>query len=300
LPTAGKEIVEGLYGEAQGFLSDAFASCRAGQPLAAERGIQSVRDFMKTPGGVEALLRLALDSKRSGAYPVSHSVNVAILSIQLGRKLRYGEKELEELGVAALFHDIGLSQLPEGLLEKSGSYTRAETELVRKHPSLGREILRRLGADFQIPSVVAHQHHERESGQGYPEGLKADEVHEYAKIVGLADVFEALIHSRPHRAAAPPFRAVQTILVEEKEAFSPRLCKALVGAVSFFPLYSYIRLNSNAIGQVMEVSDAFPLRPVVRLLVDPKGKRLAGGKVVDLREAPLLYVTDVLSEENLP
>lgn len=293
------EVAQGIYREAQEFLSAVFTNSRAGQPFPADWGIQIVRDFLKTPGCLDALFRLASDPK-GGNFPIGQSVNVAILSVNLGHRLNYGEKELVELGVAALFHNIGYSQLPEGLLEKAGSYSPAEEEVVRKHTYFGREILKKLGANFLIASTVAYQSHEREGGQGYPQGLKGDEIHEYAKIVGIVDVFEALIHRRPHRPPFPPFRAIRTIIEQERDAFSPKVIKALVATVSLFPLYSYVRLNSNAIGQVVEVSDAFPLRPAVRLVVDQHGKRLTDGNILVLRDSPLLYVTDALPEEDLP
>ena len=102
--------------------------------------------------------------------------------------------------------------VPKRILDKPGPLTTDETTLVRQHPEKGFRILQRLGAEFEWLANVALQEHEREDGSGYPSGLKGDEVHEYAKIVGLADAYESLTHVRPYRDKRTAFDAVKELI----------------------------------------------------------------------------------------
>ena len=146
---------------------------------------------------------------------------------------------------------------------------------------------------------IVVQEHEREGGQGYPEGLRGDKIHAYAKIIGLADVYEALTHVRSYRRGFTPFEAVREILASQKDFFPMPILKSMVAQLSVFPLQSYVLLNSKAIGQVVATHEAAPLRPVVRLLYDSQRKPVQGEKLVDLRSNQLLYITDTLSAEAI-
>lgn len=147
---------------------------------------------------------------------------------------------------------------------------------------------------------VAYQEQEREGGQGYPRGLKGDEIHDYAKIIGIVDVYEALTHHRPQRKGYMPHEAVKLILGTQKDLFSNDVKRLLLTKLSCFPLGSYVKLNSKAICRVIETNEDSPLRPTVEILFDSRGRKLPKKKVTSLIEAPLLYITGTVYESDLP
>jgi HD-GYP domain-containing protein (c-di-GMP phosphodiesterase class II) len=170
-------------------------------------------------------------------------------------------------------------------------------EQLRQRPLFSRQILSQLEKQYVYLSEIAIQVYERIDGSGYPSGLKGGDIHEYARIIGLVDVYEALIHSRPHRDRFLHFQAVKEILRSGKDSFDRRLLKTLIGVVSLFPVSSCVRLNSGAIGRVLETDSRYPLRPRVKILYDSQQRPVSMERIVNLLENALLSVADAVAEE---
>ena len=267
---------------------------RGKKPLSLDSLGEAVGFFVKNTGHESGLLLKVFYGGQSDIF--AHSVNVAILAIKVGNGLEYSADRLMTLGLGGLFHDTGMLKISK-IVAKRERVKGNEKELIRRHPKIGYEILRALGDDFGRFARIALQEHEREDGSGYPQGLMGEEIDEMAKIIGAVDVYEALIHPRPHRPKLFPFDAVKTVVEKEKEAYSPKILKALINELSAFPVGTYVRLNSGFIGRVLEVNSLRPLRPKVVLLYNVKGERLLEKKVVDLCKTPLLYVKKAVSEK---
>ena len=230
-----------------------------------------------------------------------HGINVAIFAIKIGEGLGYKRDQLVELGIAALIHDIGMCKIPDEVVNKEGVLTNEEYALIKKHPQFGYDIIfNALGEEYKWLADVVSQEQEREEGQGYPRGLLGNEIHEYAKVIGIVDVYEALSHPRPQRKRFLPYEATKVIVNSSKNMFPQKLIKALLTKLSCFPTGSYVVLNSKAIGRVVETNEAYPLRPVIEMLYDSMGKKLTEKKIVKLQDTPLLYITDSMFEEDLP
>ena len=212
-----------------------------------------------------------------------------MFALKIAVGLRYDEARLSEVGVAALLHDVGMATLPKEIVFAPRKLTAQEFAVVRTHTRRGRDIILAQGEKYRWLAEVIDQTHEREGGSGYG-GLKGQEVHEYAKIIGLADVYEAMTHQRPHKKAIIPFYTVKQILEMRRGLFSDRLIKALVRQLTVFPLYSYVKLNTGVIGQVVDTSEEHPMKPTVVIKYDAKGEPLSKPKVIKLIEFPLLYI----------
>ena len=141
--------------------------------------------------------------------------------------------------------------------------------------------------------------YERIDGSGYPRGLKADEMHEYAQIIGLLDMYESLIHSRPQRGKRTPFAAVKEIINSSKRQFRKEHLKALLSVFTAFPIHSYVLLNSDAIGKVIETYPDQPLRPKIQIVYDSQKRKVLTEKIVALPEDPLLHILDSISEKDV-
>jgi HD-GYP domain-containing protein (c-di-GMP phosphodiesterase class II) len=230
----------------------------------------------------------------------AHSVNASILATNLGLAFGYGRSELINLCVSSLVHDIGYLKLSQETINKPSKLTKEEYNLVKKHTIHGVELLSRIEDIPECASEVVHQHHERVDGSGYPDGKRGDEISDYAKIVAIAEVYEAITHPRPYRREKIiPYQAVKTIVQTEKNSFAPELVKVFLNSVSPYPPGSFVLLNSGAIGRVISVNKSHPLRPVVEIFFDADGKPPETPMRIDLAKAPAVNIDKALDENDL-
>lgn len=218
------------------------------------------------------------------AYLFQHSFNVAVLAGIMGIAKGFNRMQLEELGVGALLFDIGMTKLPNGLLTKTGRFTREEQELMHSHPKLGFDILRKYHDISIVSAHCALQHHERFNGTGYPRNLKKDEIHMYAQIVGLADTYDALVSPRPHRKRYTTSEAVEFLFASGGTFFDLDLIKLFCSHISVYPVAATLELNSGQIVVVTHNSHLAVHRPRVRVILEPDGKPPASPYEIDLKD----------------
>ena len=190
------------------------------------------------------VLAASLDAR--DPYTMGHSTRVARMSCLLGRRLGMDEEELSNLERAAIFHDLGKIQTPDDVLLKGERLSHAEEAQMRSHPVDGTEILRM--APFlhrYIPVVRAH--HEWYNGEGYPDGIKGDEIPLHAQIIALADAFDAMTTERPYREALSSEEAIDEILQSRGTQFSPELADAFAKMVREMPPMDETTLKSMAL-----------------------------------------------------
>lgn len=230
-------------------------------------------------------------------YLYAHSVNVCILSILLGQGMAYSKAKLQELGIAALLHDIGMSEVMD-ITQKEKKLTKEEYDKVKKHPLFKFDISGLSDDLVQLVVSVARQHHESANGKGYPQGLKAKQIDEYAKIVATADSYEALTHPREYRKRLSPYEALKEML-NNRQKFDYQLLKVLIQQISVYPVGSYVQLSSDEVGMVVKTNKESPLRSVVKILFDSDKVKLKEEKVVDLGKSPTLYIKKSINEKEL-
>jgi putative nucleotidyltransferase with HDIG domain len=173
-----------------------------------------------------ALAALSATVDARDGYTAGHSRSVRELSLTIGRELGLGPSELEELGQAALLHDIGKIGVPDAVLQKAGPLSGYEWQLMRAHPDEGARIIARLGFMDGVVPAVRH-HHERIDGRGYPDGLIADEIPLAARIIHVADALDAMLTRRLYRAAL----TVEEALGEIRRGRGTDFCGACVDAL---------------------------------------------------------------------
>ena len=246
----------------------------------------------------DALMAYALDPRPTGADLARHMVNVATFAIKIGMCVGFPREKLAAAGLAGLVHDVGILALPNRLGDKPEDLSAEELQLLKQHPEAGARLIRAAGPEYQWLATVVAQEHEREDGSGYPKGLGGDDIHELAKVVAIADVYESLTHPRPYRRRVSPLEAVKEIISSERRTFADWVLKGLIRGLSTFPVGSLVRLNSKEIGRVRATSPEFPLRPVVEILGGPSGEPLSSPRVVDLAQNSLLYIVDSYTPEE--
>jgi len=246
--------------------------------------------------GNRDLLKICLmDYADAEDYLYYHVTNVCIIAVDLGLGLGFEPSRLNELGIAGFLHDIGEIKYLN-IINKKSRLTKDEYSRVKEHPESGAEILNKFNKEINTKIIDAvQQEHERIDGSGYPRRLRNNEIAEYAQIIGLADVYEAMLHQRPYRNKYTALEAIKTIL-NNKDVFECRLIKVLIERIGIFPMGILVRLNTKETALVIKDNPKLPLRPVVNIIFDASGKKLNEPKQIDLAENPVIYIEDCLKE----
>lgn len=179
----------------------------------------------------QSLLGLANALEAKDAYTCGHSARVANLSEQIARRSGLSRQAVETIGQAALLHDLGKIGVPEGILRKPGPLTAAEREIMRRHPITGAQIVAPLEF-FDGGAVIVRHHHERLDGSGYPDGLVGAAIPLGARIVAVADTYDALTSGRPYRAASSKAEAIGILRAESGRTLDAASVELLVESVS--------------------------------------------------------------------
>jgi hypothetical protein len=229
-------------------------------------------------------------------YLAFHQARVAVMALRIGANVGYDRRRLIPLGVAGCLIDVGLWQMPESLLRRLDALAGDELAAYRSHPRLSADLVRRWAPPDETIVQAVLEHHEREQGQGFPQGLTGAAVDADAKILGLADTYTGLTVPPTARPRLRPHEAVREIVKSRHEAFPSALIKALLSEISVFPPGTVVRLNTEEIGRVVAVNRNHPLRPRVEIMADGRGQRLPAPKIVDLSESPFIYITGPVTE----
>jgi HD-GYP domain-containing protein (c-di-GMP phosphodiesterase class II) len=228
-----------------------------------------------------------------------HSVSVCTLSIMTGITMGYSDSKLRELGIGALLHDIGKSKINQELVQRTGNLSEEEYALLSKHPELGYAIIRDYGDLSLLSAHVALQHHERWDGKGYPRQLAGNKIHEYARIVATANIYDDLMTDRPSR---PPYQVNQAINLIKRMSgiyFDPGVVVAMISNIATYPLGSIIKLNTGDIGIVSHLNSENPQRPVISIIIDKNLRRILNPHEIDLSRMTTIIPVEILSEREL-
>ncbi|HZG58463.1 HD-GYP domain-containing protein [Paenibacillus sp.] len=227
----------------------------------------------------------------SDHYLFQHSVNVCIYSVILGQAYGYSRDELFTLGLGALLHDIGKTQLPQEVLLKPGRLTAEEFEVIKSHSMIGFKMLK---DEPNVPLLSAHialQHHERIDGTGYPRAIRGGEIHEYARWVGLVDSYDAMTTNRVYRNAMLPHEAMERLYGGAGTLYDQDKIALFRDKVAIYPLGMLVALDSGAVGVVVDVNALTPQRPIVRVLYDENGQVVEPYEV-DLSKSLTTYIKE--------
>lgn len=239
----------------------------------------------------DILINLA-DIKSVDDYTFEHSVNVCILSLITGIGMGLGIPRLRDLGIGALLHDIGKLRIPEEILKKPSQLTVEEFEEIKKHTIYGYEILKANKNISMVSAFIALGHHERYDGSGYPLPLRSRNIHQCARIVAIADVYDALTSDRVYRRKLRPHEVVEYITSLGTNHFDKEIIDEFIKYVAVYPLGTGVILNTKERGLVIKVDKAIPTRPVVRVIYDSNNQKLDKCYEIDLAKKLNVYIID--------
>jgi HD-GYP domain-containing protein (c-di-GMP phosphodiesterase class II)/type II secretory pathway predicted ATPase ExeA len=257
-----------------------------------EKGLAPlVPHFIRAVKTDRGLMKKALFGDEPDVYLLQHCVNVAVQGVKIAMGMGYSEDEMKQLSLAAFIHDVGMGDIPEQIWTKKGALSASEIKEMRKHPIYGYERLKPLD---DIAHIVL-QEHERMDGSGYPHGMSSGEIHEFSYIIGIADIYDSLLHARPYRNKQySSFEAIKEIVTREKQRFPASVLKSLV-AYFLFPVGSHVELNSRDKAEVIDENRANPMRPVVKITHDKDDRQYNKPRIVDLDRDQKFFITRSLS-----
>ena len=232
-------------------------------------------------------------------YTFTHCINVAVLATAFGRFMGLPPEDLRDLGAAGLFHDVGKARIPPDILNKPGKLSDEEFEVMRKHPQRSYLLLRE---KKNIPQRILRgivEHHEKYNGYGYPRKLEAEAIHPFARIIAVADVYDALTSRRVYKPPMMPSKALTILYGMRGKDFHPGHVEQFIKFMGIYPVGSLVRMTDGRHAIVTASNPDAPLRPTVTIAFTPDLAPLPP-HTVDLATHPApLTIDDCVDHEPL-
>lgn len=213
----------------------------------------------------------------------AHSLNVAIISRIIGKWLHFSNEELDTLTLAGLLHDIGKTKIPDEILNKDGKLTDEEFQMIRNHPKYGYDILKSQPLNSHIKKA-ALMHHERCDGSGYPMGLTMEEIDDYALIIAIADVYDAMTAARSYRAPLCPFEVIAEFEKDGLQKYKPKYILTFLENIANAYQNNRVMLSDGTSARIVLLNHRRLSKPLVQL---------DDGACIDLEKSPL-YIKAII------
>jgi len=278
-------------------LNSLFNSLKAGRDIEmraidgiSDLVIQDLRDFP------DKFVGFILGGEVSGLELAKSSVNAAILSAMMSQELRLPPQKTHNVVSGALLHDVGMLRLSKGITEKKGGLSEAELEQIKSHPlHTSKIVTKELFGPSEVNLIALH-HHERWDGKGYPDGLSGNSIDVGARIVSVADAFEAMVSKKSYRNSMTGYQAIKNLMADNGRRFDPAVIIACTKVMGIYPIGSIVRLNDSSIARVINVHTNAPMRPVVQMLTDENNNVLGISTmtVVDLLDDRTRFIKEAI------
>ena len=256
--------------------------------------LQGLRDYPNN------FVEYILGGEITGNELAKSSVNTAILSAMTAQELKLPNHKIHNIIAGALLHDVGMLRLSKGITEKKGGLSEAELEQIKSHPiHTSKIVTKELFGPHEV-NLIAIQHHERWDGQGYPDKLSGQAIDIGARIVSVADAFEAMVSKKSYRNSLVGYQAIKNLMADNARRFDPAVIMAFTKIIGIYPIGSIVQLNGNIIARVVSVHSNAPMRPVVQLLTESSGKVIDPEKIttVDLLSDKTLFIKHAIDPEE--
>ena len=251
------------------------------------------------------------------------SLNVSMISMIIGRSMKFAESRVKRLGVGAMLYDIGLTKVPDKILGKIGKFTTDEYNEIKKHTVYGYKIMKNSFRFDDEVAMISLAHHEYFNGKGYPRGLAGNQIHMYAKIVAIAHAVEKMLknnrletHKQKNHEHKSTFSlmleqssenkkkdvflsdAVREIIHGANTKYDPNISKTFVSIFTVYPIGCVIILNDKRKGLVFATNPNFPIRPIIKIVSNENGEFIDDGETINLLETNKLFIVAVDKDHN--
>jgi len=270
------------YAEAKSVATSIMAGLRVGRALDINRAREVVDKCVDSILRNEDALLLLTKLKHKDEYTAEHSLNVSILSAAFGKRLGLMEAEIRTLGLCGLLHDIGKTKVPLEILQKSGGLTPQEYSIMQNHANWGRDMLMALPKVVHATIDVAYNHHERLDGRGYPRGLVDYQIPYNAKVVAIADTYDAITSNRAYDSARSSMNALEIIHRFRGTQFDTELALEFILMIGIYPPGSIVELKTGEIAIVLASNPKNRRKPRIMLVRTADKKRIPKYAMLDL------------------
>jgi HD-GYP domain-containing protein (c-di-GMP phosphodiesterase class II) len=297
---ADKELLD-LYFNSVKVVDSVYKSIKENEPVENEGVDRVVNDLIPAiKDRKDEMISFLILSGHGEAPLAESSVNTTIISVFIAQAFKMTSHRINQLAFGALLHDIGMMKIPDQLLQKSGKLTDNELKVIQTHPIYSYKIITKTLRYPEEIGNIALQHHERWDGNGYPNQLKGEDISLSARIVSVADAFEAMVSVRPYRNSMIGYKAMRQLLNDNSRRFDSRVLKTFIKIMGIYPIGSIVLLNDASIGRVISTHSNAPLRPTVRLLIDSRGRTLEKKKeIIDLMHDKKLFIARAINPSEL-
>ena len=288
--TKSKEKAKKTYSQSVNVTKELMTSIRIGKTPSIKKIKRLVQGIVDQILNDEVSLIGLTTIRDYDEYTFTHSVNVCIFSVALGKRLGLTKLQLYDLGMAALFHDIGKSRVPVEVLNKSSALSDEDWRMISSHPWLGVLALFQVRGAEEFPyrsMVVAHEHHMKTDLTGYPKSLRPREMSMYSKIVAVADAFDAATSRRVYQTVPiNPAEVLREMRDNKRRGMDPVVVKAFINLTGIYPVGTLVVLDTFELGIVHAVNPLPDMlaRPIVRVISDSMGNLQHPGVIVDLAD----------------
>jgi HD-GYP domain-containing protein (c-di-GMP phosphodiesterase class II) len=296
-----KEEFQKLYRESVETLKGLFDSLRFKKPFNNNDALKMVESLIEILGKSKNsfIFIPQVDAQNEKEYLVFHSLNVCIYSLVQGYHLNLSKMKLQDLGLGAVLADAGMLTMPDSLLEKTTDLTPEEQRMIKTHPVQGFKLLNEHAKVKQSIAQISMTHQENFDGSGYPKGLSKNDIPEYARIVAIADHFDAQVRPRPYRKKKLLYESMKNLLTSEVSKLDPVLLKKFLNRMSIYPIGSLVRLNNELVGIVIAGIQGKPMRPALKVVVDEFGEPSFDARLVSLIHNKDLYIVREVDRQEL-
>jgi len=289
--TAGEEIVPGIslsganfqkeYIDTVKVVRETFEHIRRYRKVPINKMKALVNDAILAMANTAGILYYLHEVQQHSDYTFQHSVNVSVVSGVLGKWLKYDLEDGQNLMLSRLLHDIGKLFIPLPILDKPGKLSSFEFEAIKKHPYDGHKLLEHIE---ELPTDVKMgilQHHERSDGSGYPDGLTGDNIHRYARVVSIADMYDAMVSDRTYRSKLTPLMAVETIAGEMYNKLDAEIGITFLDNMRNYFAGNIVLLSNGEKAKIIFVDSQSWTKPLVQTL---------SGTMIDLKKEPISII----------
>jgi HD-GYP domain-containing protein (c-di-GMP phosphodiesterase class II) len=233
-----------------------------------------------------AMLMMTL-LKNKDDYTAEHCLNVGILSIAFGKFLGLNNEQLEDLGIAGMLHDVGKVKVPTHILNKPGRLTDEEMVLMKGHAQFGYDLLLSKRDVTPMAIDVAYTHHERLGGQGYPRGLKDEQISLFSRIVAIVDTFDAITSDRCYDGSRGILDAYKVLMDGRHSHYDAKLVTQFIEWRGIYPPGSIVEMDNGEVGIVIATNSKYKLRPKVLMVLDELKQKRRSERVIDMSKLDL-------------
>ncbi|MFT7410003.1 MAG: putative nucleotidyltransferase with HDIG domain [Oleispira sp.] len=271
-----------LQSQAKSIMTGVLNNVKMGKPLETETfddlADGMIDSVMRNHNALACLGRI----RAKDNYLMEHSINLAVLMGIFAKSIKIDRETMHQAMVGALLHDIGKIMVPDSILRKPGKLDDNEFARMKQHVVFSRDLLQKTPGIHPLTVDVAAQHHERIDGSGYPEGLMGCDICREGKMVAITDVYDAITSDRCYHKGLPPTVALKKLLEWSGTHLEEKLVHTFIRSMGIYPVGSLVMMESGRLAVVIEASEKYQTRPVVKVIYHSRLKQYIPVEIIDL------------------